>query len=145
MTIKQIAAEVGKSERTVKRDLARVRSYVKGQCSAARFREEMADIEKFNSLSWSGKCKMLKELANTRRLLEGKPRLCRCLQVIVDLDAVTRGEPALKVKPRLPVRVAEETRLNLDLLWKGKTYHVGRLEVHRGKLEPGLRRPRHVF
>ena len=46
------------------------------------------------------------------------------MQVIVDLDAVKRGESALKVKPRLPLRMAENTRINLDLLWEGKSYHV---------------------
>jgi len=129
LTIDQIASELGVSGRTVKRDLARVRSYVESQRAFALQLQNELEREEFSRLSLSQKLERVKQLVALERDMRRKPRFCSVLQVIVDLDALKAGKPAVRYKAQFPVRMLENSRINLDLMYEGKVLHLGRMWV----------------
>ncbi len=129
LTVGQIAGESGVSGRAVLRDLARVQSYIESQRAFALGRQNELAREESRSLSLKKQLERVKEFVAFERDMQRKLRVCSFLQVIVDLDALKIGKPAVRYKPQLPLRMLENSRINLDLMYDGKILHLGRMWV----------------
>ena len=123
-----VALRLGVSESTVKRDLDKMKSYLKGQFS----RFKLGENERFRSewSSWSLQkrvdyvCNLHKVVLESRRV-----HRCRGLVITVDFDAAVAGRYALRFKPSLPVDLGENSRITVEVLALGRKQVLGRTYV----------------
>jgi hypothetical protein len=128
LTLKQIALILRVSERTVKRDLAKVMVYVqKRQTLLLRGESEVA-LEKFQAMSLKEQIRYVGELKEQKRRIH-KVRRCSSLVITIDLDAVLSGYYAMSFKPKLPVDMLEYGRITIELVARGRKQALSRLYV----------------
>jgi hypothetical protein len=127
LTIMQIALQVGKSERTIQRDLAKVKPYVKRlkkHFAPLESKQEMDKVnvsnlgEQFESVG-----KLIERWRNTPRKIHG----CKNFDITLDVDAALQGRYCLKFKPLLPVGILPRTKITLNITINGETKPMGRL------------------
>jgi DNA-binding transcriptional MerR regulator len=134
LRIKEIAARLQVSERTVKRDLAKVKPYVKGQWTRFVHQEDEKTLEWFTNLSLKKQIEYITELQETRSII-CKTRQCSDLQVTIDVDAALEGRYAVSYKPHLPVDMLENGKITLNLVAHGRKQAIARIYV--GKTTEG--------
>jgi DNA-binding CsgD family transcriptional regulator len=122
---KQIAARLGVSVSTVKRDRRKVSCHCKGKFNAKAFESRIAFQAEF--LSWPVK-KQLSYLQGARMVRE-KALRCKALIITVDFDAALSGRYALKFKPHLPVQMVNHSRITFEVAACGRTQVLGRMYV----------------
>lgn len=128
--IKEIAERLGLSESTIKRDLLKMRRYVKGQFNLVAREASMQSLSEFQSLSLKRQLDFVRELVESERVVRRVFR-CRALVVTVDFDAALEGRYALKFKPRLPVDMVEDGRITVVVQVCGRRQILGRMYMGR--------------
>jgi transposase len=132
---RHIAERLGVSERTVKRDLARLMIYIKNKRSQLMHRETEAEIAYFNSLNLKQQMQYIKEDQEQRKRIF-KAKKCKALTITIDIDKAFGGRySAVKFKPDLPVDMQEYGRITLELTAAGKKQAIARIYV--GKVVRG--------
>jgi hypothetical protein len=131
-TIKQIANQLNISQRTVKRDLAKIAPYIKNRQTHLLLKEDQQTLMKFQSLS-----SFKEQLAFIHEIREQQKRIwrvrkCDSLWITVDVDAVLAGRDAVHFKPNLPVDMQEDGRITLELSACGRKQAVAR--IYLGKI-----------
>jgi DNA-binding CsgD family transcriptional regulator len=117
-TLTQIASALGVSLRTVKRDFARVKPYLKSRLRVREEREERLGFERiFGGMSWEERLVALGRLRKRTRKRGGAMRQV----LLLDADAALRGERAMFCVPP-------------SLSWTGQTLNVEVIVLVQGKL-----------
>ncbi len=127
LTIRQTAQQLKVSERTVKRDLAKMRINLRKKRKQLKYsnREFINQIEKTS-------LKKQFEAINENLACYGKDRKpinCNNLQIIINLDDVFAGKYGTTFKPKLPVYMFENGRITLELETGGKKQAIARIYV----------------
>jgi transcriptional regulator with XRE-family HTH domain len=128
--IKEIAERLGVSESTIKRDLSKMRRYIKGQFNIVAREASMQSLSEFQSLSLKKQLSFVRELVERERVMR-RVRRCSALVVTVDFDAALEGRYALKFKPRLPVDMVEDSRITVEVQVCGRRQILGRMYLGR--------------
>jgi len=128
--IKVIAERLGVSESMVKRDLSKMRRYLKGQFNLVARSQNMQSLSEFLRLSLKKQLDFVRELGERERVLRRVLR-CRALVVTVDFDAALEGRYALRFKPRLPVDMVEDGRITVEVQVCGRRQILGRMYIGR--------------
>jgi transposase-like protein len=128
--IKEIAERLGVSESTIKRDLSKMRRYIKGQFNLVARSQSMQSLSEFKSLSFKKQLSFVRELVERERVCR-RVRMCSALVVTVDFDAALQGRYALKFKPRLPVDMVEDSRITVEVQICGRRQILGRMYMGR--------------
>jgi DNA-binding transcriptional MerR regulator len=128
LTIKQIAEHLNVSERTVKRDLAKVMIYVKKKRTQLMLQEREAVIRQMDDMSPKRQLEFILELQERHRRIF-KVRKCNSLLVTIDVDAALDGRYAVSFNPRLPVDILENGRITLELAACGRKQAIARIYV----------------
>ena len=128
--IKEIAERLGVSESTIKRDLSKMRRYIKGQFNIVTREASMQSLSEFQSLSLKKQLSFVRELVERERVMR-RVRRCSALVVTVDFDAALQGRYALKFKPRLPVDMMEDSRITVEVQICGRRQILGRMYMGR--------------
>ncbi len=133
-TLVEIAGVLGVSLRTVKRDFARVRPYVKSQVRLRREREEQRRLESvFGGMSPLERLEALGRLMNfsRRRKRVGKPGEPARGIIVVDVDSALQGKVGLECVPPSLSFSGESQELNLEirLLIHGRLVKMGNLII----------------
>jgi len=128
LSIKQIAKQLDVSERTVKRDLARIEPYVKKQWTQLQNEVHDEFIEWFTGLS------LKQQLVEIRKRLKRKRKIWiahsrKNLLITINLDSVFAGRYGVKFKPDLPINIAEKGRITLELETGGQKQAIARIYV----------------
>jgi predicted transcriptional regulator len=134
LQVKEIAAQLHVSERTVKRDLAKLKPYVKGQWTLLARQESEKTLEWFTSLSWKKQIEYIAELREMRSII-CKTHKCNDLLVTIDVDAALEGRYAASFKPHLPVEMLQNGRITLELAVHERKQAIARIYV--GKTTQG--------
>jgi hypothetical protein len=128
--LKEIALRLEVSESTIKRDLSKMRRYIKGQFNIVAREVSVQSLSEFQSLSFKKQLSFVRELVERERVMR-RVRRCRALVVTVDFDAALEGRYALKFKPRLPVDVVEGSRITVEVQVCGRRQILGRMYMGR--------------
>ncbi len=99
----EIAVVLGVSLRTVKRDFARVKPYLKSQLRVRRLQEEQRRMEAmFGGMSTMERFEALEQLLRfpKKRRRVGKPEEPARVVLVVDVDAALQGKAGLECVPR---------------------------------------------
>jgi hypothetical protein len=128
LPIKQIAMQLRVSERTVKRDLAKIMVYVKKKRTQLLHSESDAALERFNAMSLKEQLRYVSELEEQKRRVY-KTRRCSSLLITIDLDAALSGNYAMSFKPKLPLDMLENGRITIELIAHGKKQAISRIYV----------------
>jgi hypothetical protein len=137
LNIKQIAQELGVSERTVKRDLAKIMFAIKKKSSQLNLEHTVAVMRQLNSMSLNKRLLFIRKFFEQQRNLQrhiNKTRKCSALLVTIDVDAALAGEYAVGYKPRLPVDMLENGKITLELRVLGRVQAIGRIYVGKATL-----------
>jgi DNA-binding CsgD family transcriptional regulator len=129
-----IADRLGVSERTVKRDMAKIKPYYDRKIRSYLHKlaeERQANIEaELEGKSLGEQLKILeKTWVNYSKLVKQREYLRRQLTVTIDLDAAAAGYPAFKVAPTPPVSINYPFNIKFELTTKGKKIIVGALTI----------------
>ena len=130
LPIKEIALRLGVSESTIKRDLSKMRRYIKGQFNLVTREVSMQTLSEFQSLSLKRQLDFVRELVERERVARRVLR-CRALVVTVDFDAALEGRYALRFKPRLPVDMVEDGKITVVVQVCGRRQVLGRMYMGR--------------
>jgi hypothetical protein len=130
-TIKQIANQLNISQRTVKRDLAKIAPYIKNRQTQLLHQENQQTLMKFQSLSFKEQLAFIHELREQKKRI-WRVRKCVSLWITVDVDAVLAGRDGVRFKPNLPVDMQENGRITLELSACGRKQAVAR--IYLGKI-----------
>ncbi len=132
LTVKQIAAELKVSERTVNRDLAKLRSTLerafKRTLNSLAEDDQQKLIKELSDLPPDKQAKRIAEFLASRQNLVGHKRVCK-LTVTFDVDAALKDQEAVKFKPALPVSLASSGVINFRILHDGKSRYVTQLTL----------------
>ena len=128
LSIKQIARQLHVSERTVKRDFAKIMVFVKSKRTQLRRSEGLAALEKVQAMSLMEQVQYVKDFEEQQRRF-CRIRRCSSLHISIDLDRVFGGKYALSYKPKLPVEMQENGKITLELLVHGKKQNIARIYV----------------
>jgi transposase len=137
LTCGEIAERLGVSERTVKRDLARIRPYYERQVRSDLWRlqqERNAESEaRLEGKSPLEQLRILREIARERRRrAQSRDYLRHHMVVAVDLDSVVNGFPAVKFWPaRSTVGWALPLTVSFEFLKDKETKPVGSLTIQK--------------
>ena len=110
LPIKEIALRLGVSESTIKRDLSKMRRYIKGQFNLVTREVSMQTLSEFQSLSSASGY---------------------ATAIPVDFDAALEGRYALRFKPRLPVDMVEDGKITVVVQVCGRRQVLGRMYMGR--------------
>jgi hypothetical protein len=129
-----IAEQLSVSERTVKRDMAKIRPYYERKIASYMRRveqERRAKVEaELAGKSLSEQLKILQRMwVNYSKLVKQREYLRRQLTVTIDLDALVAGNPAIKVAPKPPFSIKYPFSISFELTGKGKRLLVGGLTI----------------
>lgn len=129
-----IADRLGVSERTVKRDMAKIKPYYERKVRSYLHKvgeERQAKIKaELEGKSLSEQLKILeKTWVNYSKLVKQREYLRRQLTVTIDLDATAAGYPAFKVAPAPPFSINYPFNIKFELITKGKKIVVGGLTI----------------
>ena len=125
LSIERIALALGVSERTINRDLKKMMIYIKKLQTQLRHQEGEAALK---NLSFKKQLCLFKELEQRKRRIL-RPRRCRSLHISIDLDQALLGKYAMSYKPKLPVEMAENGKITIELLAHGKNQNIARIYV----------------
>jgi hypothetical protein len=130
-TIKQIANQLNISQRTVKRDLAKIAPYIKKQQTHLLLEENQQTLMKFQSLSFKEQLAFIDELREQQKRI-WRVRKCDSLWITVDVDSVLAGrDDGVRFKPNLPVDMQENGRITLELSACGRKQAVARIYLEK--------------
>jgi DNA-binding CsgD family transcriptional regulator len=127
-TLTQIASALGVSLRTVKRDFAKVKLYVKSQQRLRAEREDQRRLERlFGGMSAEQRLLALARLMGDQRRPRRKRGGAVRQVLVVDADAALRGEVAFfSVPPNLSLSTQQPT-VEIVLLIQGRILKLGNL------------------
>jgi AraC-like DNA-binding protein len=137
LSCRQMAEQLGVSERTVKRDLARIRPYYERQIrhflnrvEQERREEAAAQLE---GLSLNEQFRLLKRRAaaiiDLHKLMEKREYIRHQMSITIDLDNVSQGFPAIKSTPQPSFSIRLPLKINLEFKKNGVTQRVGEIVV----------------
>jgi DNA-binding transcriptional MerR regulator len=132
--LKEIAERLEVSESTIKRDLLKMRRFIKGQFNIVAREASMQSLSEFQSLSFKKQLSFVRELVERERVCR-RVRMCSALVVTVDFDAALQGRYALKFKPHLPVDMVEDSKITVEVQVCGRRQILGRM--YMGKIMHG--------
>ena len=135
LSIKQIAWQLHVSERTVKRDFAKIMIFIKSKRTQLRRNESFAALAKFQAMSLGGQMQYVKDYEERKRRIYRTP-LCNSLHISIDLDQVFGGKYALSYKPKLPVQMHQNGKITIELSTHGKKQNIARIYV--GKIASNI-------
>ena len=139
LTCGEIAERLGVSERTVKRDLARIRPYYERQVRSHLRRlqqERNAEFKaRLEGKSPLEQLRVLREIAKEcRRRAQARDYLRHHMVVTVDLDTVVNGFPAVKFWPaRSTVEWALPLTVSIEFLRNKETKPIGSITIQKKK------------
>jgi transposase len=135
----QIAEKLGVSERTVKRDRAKVKPYVERE-----FRHALADYSEakqreietqLEDLSLSEKLKKMTSIMAERqrqlKLLRKRDYRRHRMLITIDNDKAAQGQPCITCEPNPPLTVGLPLGMAFRLITKGKEQYVGEITLRR--------------
>jgi predicted transcriptional regulator len=129
LTQKQIAQQLGISERTVKRDYAKILPYQKRQISKSWSKLEEKNQELIAELlegkTFTEKLKMIKNLLKAQKWTNRCRKHARHqIKMIVDLDSLAKGEylPDLEVSPKKPMSTTYPLKIVLQFKKDGRMF-----------------------
>jgi transposase len=130
----EIAERLGVSERTVKRDMAKIKPYYERQVKSYLRKLQQARIaeveEELEGKSLSEKLDiLLRKWDEHVKLLKRREYLRRQITITIDLDAATAGGEALKCTPKPPLSIKYPFHIKLEIVMKGKKALVGGLTI----------------
>jgi hypothetical protein len=130
--VKDIAVELGVSERTVKRDLARIRASVERRL-ARRFRllGEEERLWFLGSLEGLSPVEQIRRSCEKLAEIRKSAKVKRSSKILVtfDTDALRAGRPCLKFRPSMPVSFVPPGVLNFRVILDGKNWYVGQFAL----------------
>ena len=124
LTGREIAKRLGVSDRTVKRDMSKIKPYYERLiCSYWKKLEQdrKAEVEaQLEGKSLLEQSRLLgKMLAEQTRLLKHREYQRRQLKITIDLDELTLGYPTLKVCPQHPFSVRYPMLIDIEFVKDG--------------------------
>jgi transposase len=134
LTIKQIAAQLKVSERTVNRDLARNMSYFKKKMTQMARKEDQEFMTRLNQMTLKEQLKIIENYGKFRQRLR-KMSERKTLQITINLDSIFAGKYGVKFSPDLPINILENGKITLHLETGGKSQAIARIYV--GKIFQG--------
>ncbi len=134
-SLREIALELGVSERTVKRDFAKVKPYYDGQLR--RFLDEMAAeqhrevLKMLDGLSLSKRLEFITKLLRVRKQSRRNRRRSgdACMSLTVDVDAALKGAAALSCDPVSLSLDGRPLRIDIQLKINDKVLNLGNLSL----------------
>jgi hypothetical protein len=128
---RRIAYEVGVSNRTVNRDLAKLSSTIKRRY--ARLLGSVAENERIQITKYLEGLNPVEQIKWIGKYLDAQAfksrrRSCRKLLIVINADAVDNGVGVLGFKPKSPALVAPYV-INFRLVLRGESRFVGQLQV----------------
>ena len=129
-SIKQIALQLQVSERTVKRDFAKIMIFIKSKRTQLIRSEGRAELVKFQSMSLREQMQYAKDYGEQKRRIYRTPQ-SNSLHITIDLDRVLEGKYALSYKPKLPVQMQENGKITIELCTHGKKQNIARIYVEK--------------
>ena len=140
LTLAQISVRLGVSVRTVKRDFAKVKPFLKNQ-GARPLEDEGLKSELhqlyagLENLSLSERhtvlCRLLETFLPKQRKKRGKSQ-ATSLSLTIDLDAALKGGPTLLCTPPHLTYSGKQLTITVQLLGKGELANLGTLTLTRG-------------
>jgi transposase len=131
-----IAERLGVSERTVKRDMARIKPYYERKVRSYMRKldeERQAKIRaEMEGKSLSDQLSILEAALVNYKLVKQRKYFRRQLTVTIDLDSAAAGYPALGVSPTPPFFIDYPFYMKFELAVKGKKIFVGGLTISSG-------------
>jgi len=129
-----IAERLGVSERTVRRDMAKIRPYYERKvrsCLRKLEEKKRAKVEaELAGKSLSEQYKLLtRMLIASRKLVKQREYRRSKLTVTIDLDAAFAGYSAIKVEPKPPFSIKYPFNISFELTGKGTRILVGGLTI----------------
>ena len=128
LSIKQIARQLQVSERTVKRDFAKIMIFIKSKRTQLRRNESLAERNKIQAMTLMEQMQRIKDYEEQKRRIY-RTRQCNSLHIAIDLDQVFGGEYAMSYKPKLPVQMHQNGKITIELLTHGKKQNIARIYV----------------
>jgi hypothetical protein len=128
LTIKQIALQLHVSERTVKRDFAKIMVFIKSKRTQLLRSEGLVSLTLFQAMPLKEQIQYAIEYEEEKRRIY-RTRRCRSLHIAIDLDQVLGGKYAMRYKPKLPVEMQENGKITIELLAHGKKQNIARIYV----------------
>ncbi|NLE05800.1 MAG: HTH domain-containing protein [Crenarchaeota archaeon] len=129
LKIKFIAQQLGVSERTVKRDLAKLMIYVKKIRTQLMRHKSMKEMEHFNCLSYKDQIEYAKEDQEYQKRYF-RTKKCKALTITIDVDKVFEGKlNAVKFKPNLPADMQTDSKITLELTAAGRKQAITRIYI----------------
>ena len=128
LSIKQIAQQLHISERTVKRDFAKIMIFIKSKRTQLRRNESFAALSKFQAMTLMEQMQYVKDYEERKRRIY-RTRQCNLLHISIDLDQVLVGKYAMSYKPKLPVQMQQNGKITIELLTHGKKQTIARIYV----------------
>ena len=126
---KHIAEQLGVSERTVKRDLAKLMVYVKKHRTQMMQQETEGQIAHFASLNFKEQIQYIDQYIEGRKRIY-RTQKCKALTITIDVDKAFGGRySAVKLKPDLPVDMQANSRITLELAAAGRKQAIARIYV----------------
>jgi hypothetical protein len=128
LTVGAVALRLGVSESTVKRDLDKMKCYLKGQFN--RFKLGENEWLRSEWMGWSLQkrvdyvCNLHKVELKSRRV-----HRCRGLVITVDFDAALSGRYGLRFRPNLLVDLGENSPITVEIVVCGRKQILGRTYV----------------
>lgn len=131
LTIKQIALQLHVSERTVKRDFAKIMVFIKTKRSQLIRSESLTALMKFQAMTLKEQIQYAKDYEEQERRIY-RIRRCSSLHITIDLDQALSGKYAMSYKPKLPVEMLENGKITIELTAHGKRQNITR--IYLGKI-----------
>jgi DNA-binding CsgD family transcriptional regulator len=134
-TIREIAGQLNVSERTVKRDLQRMKAYLTKLQTQLIEKDNQQFLQQITEGLTPKKqreaiCRILR---NYRKIT--KPCRCKSLQITINLNSIFKGNSGVKYQPNLPLEMSDGGRITLQIEACGRTQAIARIYV--GKIIPG--------
>jgi len=133
-TYKQIAEKLGVNEKTVQRDINKVRPYYIGRIRRAlrimeeerdrKFKEELEGKNLFQQLSI-----LTQRVTRYKKLMQVRKYLRHTMFVTFDLDAAAKGEPPISFKPTPPFSYTKPFQIHFRMKINGKMVSLAELKI----------------
>lgn len=133
-TYKQIAEKLGVNEKTVQRDINKVRPYYTGRIRRAlrimeeeydrKFKEELEGKNLFQQLSI-----ITQRVTRYEKLMQVRKYLRHTMFITFDLDAAAKGEPPISFKPTPPVSFTKPFQIHFRMKINGKIVSLAELKI----------------
>ena len=135
LTYKQIAEKLGVSEKTVQRDIKKIRPYYY-RLSRAYFRkldeERQNELrEKLEGSSISQQLNILiKEWEHYQQFLKQREYNRHMLKIVIDMDDLTYGFPTIRFWPKPPITLRGKSyHFQFHVQQEGKQHYMGEITI----------------